>query len=628
MVASAAPGAGQGTVPSGDAARTAGPDVTATHDDRPSPRGSAAGHAHGGALLAALLIEHGVTHVFGVPGGQTFALYDGIHDRAGEIEHVLVRDERTGVYAADGYARVTGRVGVCDATVGPGAANLPAGLGEALGASIPVLALVSELPARLAPHRYRSAASQALDQAALLAPVTKWQATVPDLATMPALLRQAFRQASSGRPGPVALLLPQDVLDAALPAALREQLRPVKTVAPGSSPARFGRYPSFRTVPDPADVSMAAGVLARARKPMIVAGGGVLISGAGDVLTALAERCSAGVATTLSGKGSIAEDHALAAGVLGSMGSPAATAALDSADVVFLVGTKAGSGPTFNWTRPRAEQSVVQLDVDPAELGRSFPLEAAILADARAGLLALLDAVLDQGDDAGDKGAWRSELSGHVQSWRAGRDAERASDARPVLPQRVLGELQAALGPDDIVVCDASLASGWAGVYLEQTVPGRRVLMPRGLAGLGYSLPAAIGVATADRQRRTVVLTGDGALGYSIGELATIVERSLPVTVLVLNNRSLAWIRWYSRITFGRGWEQDDFGDVDYSAVARAYGWSAERVVEPADLASALSRALRSGPPSLLDVVTESWTTPVTGHRDALARGTATGYGG
>src|ERR1039458_2896085 len=157
---------------------------------------------HGGALLADLLIEHGVRHVFGVPGGQTLALYDGILDRAPMLQHVLTRDERSAAYAADSYARITGRAGVCDATVGPGAAKLPSGLAEALGAAVPVVALVSDLPARLDPHRYRSAASQALDQSAMLAPVTKWHATVADPVTMPALVRQAFREA--GAPGSAA----------------------------------------------------------------------------------------------------------------------------------------------------------------------------------------------------------------------------------------------------------------------------------------------------------------------------------------------------------------------------------------------------------------------------------------
>lgn len=585
-------------------------------------------HHHGGALLTSLLIKHGVEYVFGVPGGQTFALYDGISHRPGEIEHVLVRDERTGVYAADGYARVTGRVGVCDATVGPGAANLPAGLGEAMGASIPIVALVSELPAKLVLHRYRSAASQGMDQVELLTPVTKWHATVPDLKTMPELVRQAFREATSGRPGPTVLFLPQDILDSPLPTEMLELLNGAPDDAFGSSPARFGSFPSFRPSPDPADIKMAIKVLASARRPMIIAGGGVVMAGAEAILTECAERLTAAVGTSLSGKGSIAENHPLSVGVVGAMGTPAATAALDAADVVFLVGTKAGSGPTFNWTRPRNDQIVIQMDIDPAELGRVFPLRAAMLSDARSGLHALVDAMIGESGTSADRSEWRKQLGNMIGDWRVQRDSERRSDAQPILPQRVLGELEAALGPDDIVVCDASLSSGWAGVYLEQAAVGRRVLMPRGLAGLGYSLPAAIGVAMADRSRRVVVLTGDGALGYSIGEFATVLELQLPITVIVLNNRSLGWIRWYSRITFGSGWEKEDFADIDYSAVARAYGWSADRVVDPGELKSKLGQALKSKQPSLLDLVTETWETPLSGHRRALDLGTTTGYGG
>jgi len=568
---------------------------------------------HGGALLAGLLAEHGVRHVFGVPGGQTLALYDAILDRAPALRHVLVRDERTAAYAADAYARVTGKAGVCDATVGPGAAKLPSGLGEALGASVPVVALVSELPARLAPHRYRSAASQALDQAALLAPVTKWQATVPDAATMPALVRQAFREATTGRPGPVALFLPQDVLDS-----------PAKQMAPEQSSARFGSFPAFRPAPDTEDVAAAVAVLRAAKQPFVLAGGGVLHSGAGAELTALAEYLSAAVGTTLSGKGAIAEDHPLSVGVTGSMGTTAAAAALAKADVVLLVGTKAGSGATYGWTLPRTDQAIVQLDLDPAELGRAFPLAAAVLADARSGLRSLLAAL----GEPGDRTAWRARVAELTAAWRAERDADRASDAVPIAPQRVLAEIEAVLGDEDILICDASLASGWGGVYLEQRRPGRRVLCPRGLAGLGYALPAAIGVATAAPTRRTVVLTGDGALGYAAGELATLAEISLPVTVIVLNNRSLGWIRWYRRITFGRGWEDEDFGDVTFAEVAKGFGIAGQRVAEPARLGAVLREAVGSGKPALVDVVTEPWQTPIAAHRKAVTNGATTEYGG
>ncbi len=566
-------------------------------------------------------------HVFGVPGGQTLALYDGILDQAG-LAHVLTRDERSAAYAADGYARVTGQVGVCDATVGPGAAKLPSGLSESLGASVPVVALVSDLPARLAPHRYRGAASQALDQAALLAPVTKWQATVPTAEVLPALVRQAFRVAVSGRPGPAVLFLPQDMLDGPVP---DEQAPDGVPAGQAVGSARFGRFPPFRPAPDPADLAAAAAVLRGAHRPFILAGGGVQLSGAGPALTALAERASAAVGTTLSGKGAIAEDHPLSVGVTGSMGSTAAAAALSEADVVLLAGCKAGGGATYGWTLPRGDQAVLQLDIDPAELGRAFPLAAALLGDARAGLDALLTALDLAGgsdDDSSpvpDRAAWRDRLAGLTAAWRAVRDAERASGQRPIAPQRVLAEIETALGPDDVLICDASLASGWGGVYLEQRQPGRRVLCPRGQAGLGYALPAAIGAATAGR--RTVVLTGDGGLSYAIGELATVAELGLPVTVIVLNNRSLGWIRWYRRITFGRGWQDDDFADVAFSEVARGFGLHAVRISEPGRLAGALHGAL-AGPPALLDVVTDAWQTPITAHREAVASAGTAGYGG
>jgi acetolactate synthase I/II/III large subunit len=267
---------------------------------------------------------------------------------------------------------------------------------------------------------------------------------------------------------------------------------------------------------------------------------------------------------------------------------------------------------------------VIQLDLDPAELGRAFPLQAALLGDALAGLAALAVALgPGPAGQAGpapepDRAPWRARLAGLAAAWRAERDAERASDGVPIAPQRVLAELEAALSPDDLLICDASLASGWGGVYLEQRRAGRQVLCPRGQAGLGYALPAAIGTATARPARRTVVLAGDGALGYAAGELATVAQYRLPVTVIVLNNRSLGWIRWYRRVTFGRGWQDDDFADVAFAEVAHGFGWPAARVSEPGQLARALRGAL-AGPAALLDVVTDTWQTPITAHRRAVA---------
>jgi acetolactate synthase-1/2/3 large subunit len=449
------------------------------------------------------------------------------------------------------------------------------------------------------------------------------------------------------------LFLPQDVLDG--PAAPRGDRAggPGGGVA-GSAAAgseRFGRFPAFRPVPEPGDAAAAAASLRAAQRPFILAGGGVMHSEAGADLAALAERLDAAVGTTLSGKGAISEDHPLSVGVTGSMGTRAAATAFAEADVVLLAGTKAGSGATYGWTLPAPGQVVIGLDIDPVELGRAFPLAAAVLADARAGLRALLTAVDDTDVDdtdvddtdvdntvfngsSGDPRAepdrepWRARIAELTADWRAIRDAERGSDAVPIAPQRVLAELEAALADDDVLICDASLASGWGGVYLQQRGPGRRVLCPRGQAGLGYGVPAAIGVAHAGAARRVVVLTGDGALGYAAGELATVAEQGLPVTVVVLNNRSLGWIRWYRRITFGRGWEGDDFSDVAFADVATAFGLAGQRVTEPALLGAALRAALAGPGPALLDVVTEPWQTPIIAHRRAVSGEAPAGYGG
>ena len=572
---------------------------------------------HGGDLLVELLISHGVDTVFGLPGGQTAAMYDAIDRRPGQIRHVGVRDERSAAYAADAYARLTGKVGVCDATTGPGTAKLPSGLGEALNSSVPVLAIVSELPSSTEARRYRGATSQGMDQEALLTPVTKWLATVRRQEDLAPLVRRAFREATTGRPGPVALVFPQEILDG-----------PARAGDAGEDrhSARFGAFPSVRTAPEAGDVAAVAELLRQAQRPLVVLGGGAMASGVADLVVPLAESLGAAVATTFSGKGCIDESHPLAVGLLSTMGTAAAAAAAAEADVLLLVGTKAGSGTTLGWTLPRTGQRVAQIDVDPAELGRDFPVDAFVLGDARPALEAVLAALAASPAPAATAG-WGGRVASLVQEWRAQRDAERSGDASPVSPQRVMGELQRLLRPTDLVVSDASLASGWVGSYLQQDHPGRRFLFPRGLAGLGWALPAAIGAALARPDDRVLAVMGDGALGYTVGELSAVVQHRLNITIVVLNNSSYGWIRWYRRITFERGYEHEDLPAIDHAAVASAYGLVSERVDEAGDLAGALDRVLGKPGPGLVEVVSSVWDTPVHGHRRAFGTGEAGGYG-
>ena len=457
-----------------------------------------------------------------------------------------------------------------------------------------------------------------MDQAGLLAPVTKWLAIVRRQEDLAPLVRRAFREATTGRPGPVALIFPQEVLDEAprLPA-----------VAVDPHAARFGRFPSIRAVPDPVDLAAVVDLLGEAHRPLLVLGGGALAAGVADLVAPLADVLGAGVATTFSGKGCIDEHHPLAVGLLSQMGTTAAAEAAAEADLLLLVGCKAGSGTTLGWALPHDGQVVAQIDVDPTELGRDFSVAAFVLADARAALSAISAAVTADGWTGVDTSAWRGRIAEAAGAWRQRRDGERASEASPISPQRVMGELQRLLGPTDVVVADASLASGWVGSYLEQSEVGRQLLFPRGLAGLGWAVPAALGAAVARPESRVYALMGDGALGYTVGELAALVQHRLDVTLIVLNNSSYGWIRWYRRIAFERGWEDADFVPTDYAAVGKAFGLATERVEKAGDLAGALARVGGEPGPSLVEVVSSVWDTPVEGHRRALETGTSGGYG-
>ncbi|HET7087470.1 MAG TPA: thiamine pyrophosphate-binding protein [Anaerolineae bacterium] len=542
---------------------------------------------HAGDVLAEMLIGYGATAVFGLAGGQTLPLYDAIRSRAGDIRHVPLRDERSAAYAADGYARLSGRVGVCDATVGPGAIKFTSGLAEALNSSIPMVALVSDMPSDWLAVRYRGGGNQLVDQLAVLAPLCKWTGRLPNPGKMPELVQRAFQMATTGRPGPVVIELPEDLFKASFEAATP------------AVDARFGAAPAFRPVPDPDSVRAALALLEPAARPVMIAGGGAMLSGAGRSVQALAERLGLPVATTLSGKGIIPETHPLALGVLGALGgSAAARKAVEEADVIFAVGFKFGQNPTYRWTLPKRGQRIVHLDIDAAELGKMFPVEVGMVADARAGL----DAMLAASTAERPMDAVASKVAALRAEWQAQLAAD-ATQARPIKPQQVGMALDEVAGPDSVLVCDASFASGWGGMYF--TVRDeRRAIFPRGMAGLGWGLPAAIGAQIARPKSKVIVLAGDGAMTYCLGELATLVQEGLNVTVVVLNNSAMGWIKWEQAVFWDGKFQSTDLSQVDFAMVARGLGCLGMNVSEPGDLNEALAQALAADAPAVIDVRT------------------------
>lgn len=552
---------------------------------------------HTGDLLVEMLVGYGVKYVFGMISGH-WPIYDAIHRRPDQIRHILVRDERNAAYAADGYARVSHKVGVCDATLGPGAIKLVSGLVEAYNSSFPVLSLSDDLPQAWVHLRERGCAAQGMDHLRILELVTKSAILAPSRASLPEVLHLAFARATGGRPGPVALSIPTDILTGEwTPGAPAPQAAP-----------ELGRFPSSRPYPAPADVERAIHLLQEAERPAILAGGGVNVSEAHGELRALAEATGLPVATTLSGKGCFAETDLLSAGVAGAQyGEECANTVLREADVLLLVGCKC-SQRTFNWKPPAAGQRLIHLDVDPEEIGKRFPTEVELVADARAGLQSLLEAARQARWP--ERGAWRQRVQELRAAWARELAPEMASRARPILPQAVMGALQALLGPDDVVVTDASFSIGWAASFLHAQKDGAKFLFPRGAAGLGFGLGAAMGARLAQPDGNVVVITGDGGFGYCLMELGTLRKYDLRVVVIVLNNSALSYNRLAARMRGETDFQSVTFPDTNYVQIAEGFGCEGVRVEDPAALPDALARAFRAEGPVLLDVITDGWQTP------------------
>lgn len=566
--------------------------------------------SHAGDLLAELLAGYGVTHVFGQPGGQTVALYDGLSRRRDRIRHMLVRDERSAAYAADAFARLTGRPGVCDVTVGPGTTKLADGLVESLNASVPVIALVGELPRDWAPYREKGVASQGFDQVAFLDAITKSTLTVPSVAALPQMVRSAFRLATTGRPGPVAIVIPHDVMDAEWD----------EDDAAPEVDDRYRSAPAYRPVAPSDAIQAAAGLLNQARRPVLVAGGGVHASAATRELGALAEQLDAVVVTSFSGKGSIAETSRHAAGVLNPLGTTESLEIVRQADVVFWIGSKVGQNTSHNWTLPLPEQATIHLDLDASELGRTFRPTVALNGDARTTLEALTTKV-----ERTPRKAWIELATRAKKNAASERDATEKSDRVPIEPPRVMRELAARLSAEDVVISDASFSAGWIATHVPARRGGRDFLFARGQGGLGYSVPAAIGAAAARPDRRVVTVSGDGGFSYAIGELATHAQHLLRTVNVVLNNGSLAWLAMWQRLFFAGLRQSVDLGTPagppDFAAAARGLGCEGIRVVEPAELPAAMQAAFECTRPVVVDVRVDPDATPIHGYRRRLAEG-------
>ena len=538
----------------------------------------------GAEAVVELLKAHGVEILFGLCGDTSLPFYDALARLPHGMRHILTRDERSAAYMADGYARVSGKVGVCEVPSGGGATYVLPGLAEANESSVPVLCINSDISVS-ARGRYTLTE---LDQGALMRPVTKWNAVLDRSQDIPRVFRTAFEQMTSGRPGAAHIALPFDV----------ENGMVKRTDVYGD--ASLGQYPAHRASPDSSNVESAARLLGSASYPVFICGGGVVISGSEKELLKLAERLSAPVATTISGKGSINEEHPLAVGVVGSNGgTPETRAIVDRADVVVFAGCRAGSVTTERWRHPAPDKvKVIHLDVDSAVLGVNYRVDAPLVGDAKLAMRALNEALAT---------TKRPLEASAVQKAKAEKFAKfqalAQSDEKPIKPERLVAELARALDKDAILVADAGTPCPYFSAYFQVRGTGRRFISNRAHGALGYSMSAAIGAHFARPQVKCVSVMGDGSFGFTSGELETAVRHRLPITFIVISNGTYGWIKAGQRSGYDKRYFGVDFTTTDHAAVAAAYGVKSWRVTEPTDLEKTLKEALAHSGPTLVDVV-------------------------
>jgi acetolactate synthase-1/2/3 large subunit len=543
----------------------------------------------GAQCLADMLEGYGVTHVFHVPAvlRKTFALMEV---RTG-IKRLHVHGEKAAAYMADGYARASGKPGVCAAQI-IGALNLAAGLRDAWLAHSPVIAMTG---GREPKTKFRKV-YQEIDDLPAFEPVTKLNATVDDVTRFPDMVRQAFRVATTGTPGPVHLQFRGNEGQVDAEEAEMEPL----------CEPQFARVPPFRPAPDDASVAAALTHLQQAGRPVIVAGGGVRASGAAAELMALAEALAIPVATSLNGKDSIPGNHLLSVGVVGTYSRESANRAVNGADLICFVGTETGGMTTHFWTVPKIGTPAIQIDIDPEALGRNYQLVVGVNGDAKVTLARML-AAADRAS-GGKRKPWIEQVRNMCKEWSAKHHPALTSEAVPIRPERICAELTRHVPDTGIVVVDTGHAGMWMGGMYDLTSARQSYI--RSAGHLGWAFPAGLGAKCACPDRPVVTFTGDAGLWYHIAEIETAARWRINAVTVVNNNASGNQSkRGFDRVYGGKQTEQArelwTFSKVDFARIAEDMGALGIRVEKPGEIGPAVARALRADRPVVIDVVTD-----------------------
>lgn len=543
----------------------------------------------GGEAIALTLRACGVGPMFGMGGFQLLPFYDAV--RRHSLEHHLINDERCGVFAADAYAKVSGRVGVCDATLGPGATNLVTGLVEALNAGTPLVAIVGDTHRD---HSWKNMTQEAR-QTEILRPACKELIRVEAIKRIPELVRRAFAIATSGRPGPVVVDVPEDVCHDTYPFGAEEF----------EATPWLASAPALRCRPDAAMVEQAAQMLREAQRPLVLAGGGIHLSQAAVTLQAFAEAAAIPVAHTMTGKGAIACTNRLNAGLFGRY-DRIANKMIEESDCLLVVGCKLGEIATKRYTLPGRDKPIIHLDILAEEFDRTAPATVRLWGDARAGIEDLATALAAFGSEMRSRReAYTAEVAARMAEWRRSVRDRVTSSERPINMARLMDEISAALPADGLLIADGGFAAHWGGLLFDTKRPGRGFVPDRGFASIGYGVPGSIGAQLAAGGSPVIAVTGDGGFNMMIGELETARRIGVGPTLVIVNNAASGYVKALQHLMYGKGsYQSSDLTEVNYARVAEAMGCHGIRVDRPEDIAAALRAGMaEKDRPSVIDVV-------------------------
>jgi len=529
-----------------------------------------------------MLRREGVSHIFGIVGSSFLDILDPIYDRD-DIQFVGVRHEQGGALMADGYSRISGAPSVCLATNGPGVLNLTYGIASAYVAHSPVVVLA---PSASRDHQYRDS-TQEFDQVSLFRPITKAAFQVNKTQRLPDALRHAFRVATSGKMGPVLLDIPRDLLPGA---EVELDMLPPSAYRSGQTRSRGDRNL----------IERAANILLSAQRPAILAGGGVGWSDAAEEVAAMAELLGAAIVTSYGRADAVPSDHPLFLGHLGRLGSTEGIEATRRADVILAVGTRLGQSTTFFDNRfIPADAKIIQIEIDPEELGRNYPVEVGIEGDAKAVMQGLLERVRET--EPRPNQSWLEDIS----DWSARRKERLEEEGRlsgtPLKPQRVYAELRKVMPRDAIVALDAGLAPNFGQDRLDYFQP-RSLMTSLDLGGLGFSFPASLGAKFAAPDRPVVNFNGDGGFLFNAQEFATAVRYGLKVVTVILNNECWGSEKAYQRHAFNERYIGADTNNPRFDKYAEIFGGQGFYVERPEDIGNAFLEALKCEGPSIIEI--------------------------